>query len=172
MKIGIISDTHDNPHNLAKAIEIFKGQQVGLIIHCGDWATPALPGFCHTLNPPCKIISVFGNNEGDIYTMLDLKDKEGWNMEFYKGAKEIEEDGRKLIAYHGDCQPILDALIDCQKYDAVFYGHNHIPAIEKKGKTLCVNSGTISNLRRFNLNDEYTVAVYDTGKNYAEIIKL
>jgi uncharacterized protein len=37
MKIGIISDTHDDIENVQKAIEIFNGERVNCVIHAGDF---------------------------------------------------------------------------------------------------------------------------------------
>jgi predicted phosphodiesterase len=37
MKIGIISDTHDDIENVQKAIEIFNAEGVNYAIHAGDY---------------------------------------------------------------------------------------------------------------------------------------
>ena len=42
MKIGILSDTHDDIDNVKEAIYRFKEQKVELIIHAGDFVFPAL----------------------------------------------------------------------------------------------------------------------------------
>ena len=36
MKIGIVSDTHDNLNNLAAAVEVLRAEDVSSILHCGD----------------------------------------------------------------------------------------------------------------------------------------
>ena len=170
MLIGIISDTHDNARNLLKAVELFNKKKVGLVIHCGDWVSPFMPDFCNKLR--CKIISVFGNNEGDIFRFLKRHEKNKWNIEFERECIEINIDGKKIAAYHGHSKPLLQSLIKSQDYDAVFSGHNHKASVEKKGKTLHVNPGSISGVCESKLSDEITVAVYDTKTNNAEIISL
>ena len=40
MKIGVVSDTHDQRQRILEAIDIFNKEKVGLVIHCGDWVAP------------------------------------------------------------------------------------------------------------------------------------
>ena len=40
MRVAIMSDSHDNIWNMRKAVEIVKGRQAGLLIHCGDFIAP------------------------------------------------------------------------------------------------------------------------------------
>lgn len=170
MLIGIISDTHDNAINLLKAIKIFNEKKVDLVIHCGDWVSPFMPDFCKDLKT--KIISVFGNNEGDIYRFLTRAEKKNWNIEFYNKSIELELDNRKIVVYHGDSKPLLKGLIESQKYDVVFSGHTHTPLIERKGKTLHINPGSTSGLCESKIVDEITIVIYDTKKSDGEIIPL
>jgi putative phosphoesterase len=170
MLIGIISDTHDNARNLLKAVELFNEKKVELVIHCGDWVSPSMPPF--TKNLKCKIISVFGNNEGDKFQFLKYENVKELRIEFNNICFEKDIDGRKITAYHGQSEILLNGLIDSQKYDVVFSGHNHRALIEKKGKTLHVNPGSTSGVCGIELSDEITVAVYDTKTNTAEIISL
>jgi putative phosphoesterase len=170
MLIGIIADTHDNAINLLKAVKAFNQRGVGLVVHCGDWVSPFMADFCCELK--AKIISVWGNNEGDIYRFLTRQQKKKWNIDFQNVTCELEIEGRKLIAYHGGSKPLLGALIDSQKYDAVFSGHTHASLIETKGKTLHVNPGSTSGLCESEIVAEITIAVYDTESNKAEVIAL
>lgn len=170
MLIGIISDTHDNALNLLRAVKIFNEKEVSLVAHCGDWVSPFMPDFCTELK--AKIISVFGNNCGDVFRFLTRQQKKGWNIEFNKIVAEIEVDDRKIIIYHGDSKPLLEGLISSQKYDAVFSGHTHATVIETKGKTLHVNPGSTSGSCESKISNELTVAIYDTKLNKAEIVAI
>ena len=40
MKIGLISDTHDNIQNIRKAISLFNDKNVSFVIHAGDIVSP------------------------------------------------------------------------------------------------------------------------------------
>jgi uncharacterized protein len=170
MLIGILSDTHDNAINLVNAIKLFNKRKVKLAIHCGDWVSPFMPDFCEEAK--FKIISIFGNNEGDKYRFLMRSKINKWNIEFHNKFVELELEKRKLIAYHGDSDAIMISLIASKKYDAVFSGHTHKAVVEKKGKTLHVNPGSTCGIAESKLTKNITVAIYDTKNNSAEIINL
>ena len=40
MKIGVLSDSHDNVHMVAKAVELFNDEGVVLVVHAGDFIAP------------------------------------------------------------------------------------------------------------------------------------
>ena len=40
MRIGIISDTHDNVPMVQRAVEIFNAEAVDLVLHEGDYVSP------------------------------------------------------------------------------------------------------------------------------------
>ena len=64
MKIGLISDTHDNIQNIQKAIISFNDKQVRVVIHAGDIVSPeAVEAF-----DGMRLIGVIGNN--DLQTLL------------------------------------------------------------------------------------------------------
>jgi len=170
MKIGIISDTHDNAVDTLKAVQIFNKEKVSLVIHCGDWVSPFMPDFFSDLN--CKVISVWGNNEGDIYRFGMRKQLKGWNIEFHNKTAIIKKDGKMMIVYHGDDPNLLDALIKNQDYDVVFSGHTHKSLIHKYKKTLHINPGSISGLRESKIVNERTIAIYNTKTDEANIINL
>jgi putative phosphoesterase len=62
MKIGLISDTHDNIENIRKAIREFNEKNVDLVLHAGDFSSPiAVESFAGV-----KLVGVLGNNDKDI----------------------------------------------------------------------------------------------------------
>ena len=40
MKLGIISDSHENMPLIAKAVELFNHEEVDLVLHAGDFISP------------------------------------------------------------------------------------------------------------------------------------
>lgn len=172
MKIGVISDTHDYLPSVRKAIQIFRERQVEMVIHGGDWVAPFVPKFIKELSSPlcCPIQSVFGNNDGDVYLMLQMNHSLGWGIEFHKEIFKMEAGGRRIAVYHGTEPLITEALIRCQKYDAVFTGHTHQTVNEKINGTLHLNPGTTSFVRGTQILAEATVAIYNTDLNAAEIV--
>lgn len=169
MKIGVISDTHDQVDNILKAVEILNSEQVELVVHCGDWVAPFTLLFYKGLKAPIK--GVFGNNDGDRFLHPDRATKFDVSIEYQERILNLEIDGRKIFVYHGDYGPVTEALVLCGKYDAVFHGHTHKRVNETIGKTLSLNPGTF-----MPMTDPETkgasLAIYDTSTNTAAFIDL
>ncbi|MFA6007279.1 MAG: metallophosphoesterase [Candidatus Shapirobacteria bacterium] len=175
MKIGIISDTHDNLMGLKKAIEIFKEKNIEMMVHCGDWVSPFTLEFFDNemkgFNIPIK--SVVGNNPGDIKRTIMSNSLKKNPIEWPKTETlKFDVDNIKVIIYHGNDYDILEALIDCQKYDVVFTGHTHVSRNEMIGKTLILNPGSTSYACEGKIIENASVAIYDSNTNTAEIIQL
>ena len=66
MKIGVLSDTHDNLANIRKAVEIFSKTAWRSSSTAGDFCSPfTLPVFKPLAEKGVKMHAVFGNNDGD-----------------------------------------------------------------------------------------------------------
>ncbi|MBI3305054.1 metallophosphoesterase [Candidatus Parcubacteria bacterium] len=175
MTIGVISDTHDRFDTLEPAIRTFKKEGAGLVVHCGDWIAPFTVAKIVMLvkeHLGCPLKGVFGNNDGDLFSILAKNYAQGWDIEFSDTILELEFDGRKIAVYHGTDRAITDSLITSKHYDAVFSGHTHVPLNETREGVLVLNPGSTSYIRNGSIIDEATVAVYDTAANKAEIIQL
>lgn len=73
MKIGVISNTHDNLPAIEEAVKIFNSVEVGLIIHAGDRNAPFSP--TKFAAAKAKIVGVLGNVDGE-RDYLKVKAKE------------------------------------------------------------------------------------------------
>ena len=61
MRIGVVSDTHNNLKNVAKIVELFNASKVERVIHTGDITqAKTLDVFAH-LDAP--LFGVYGNND-------------------------------------------------------------------------------------------------------------
>ena len=169
MKIGIISDTHDQIDNIKKAIKIFKREKVVLVYHLGDFCAPFWIHLFEDL--PCSVKAVFGNNDGDVFKHFKMKPD---NLEFFDRFYVDEFNGKKICLTHGDPEELVDALFESKKYDIILRGHNHIAEIRKNDKTTLINPGSL--VEHFKgIHGKWTkpsIAIYDLGKNSAKIIKL
>ena len=70
MKIGIISDTHDNKKNILKAIEILNNEKVDKVFHAGDIVNSESADLFKKLE--ADMIITFGNCD---IARRDLKSK-------------------------------------------------------------------------------------------------
>jgi putative phosphoesterase len=153
MKIGIMSDSHDNLKNIKQALEIFKSENVEVILHAGDLVSP----FCVPLFEDFSgnFYLCAGNNLGDAKFLQSLIEGIG---EYYPEIAEIELDDNKFALYHGTYEPITRALLDSQNYDYIITGHTHHKEIKEKGKTILINPGETFG----DLYGKATIAILDT----------
>lgn len=153
MKIGIMSDSHDNIGNIKKAIQIFKEHKVEAILHAGDLISP----FCVPLFEEFSgnFFLCAGNNLGDTQFLKKLIEGIGT---YYPEIGEVELDNVKFALYHGTYEPITKALLDSQNYDYIITGHTHHKDIKEKGKTILINPGEAFG----DLYGTATIAILDT----------
>ena len=165
MLIGIISDTHDNLPKIEKVVERLNAENVALVLHAGNFVYPfVIPKF-RALN--AKLIGVFGNNDGD-HEFLKKRFSEIENCEVRGRFAEINVEGLRIALLHGDNNELLNSLINCGGFDVVVYGHSHAKKAHRNGKTLIVNPGEACGY----LSGEATIALLDTTKREAKIVKL
>ena len=136
MKIGIITDTHDQQSILKKAIEVFTEHHVDCVLHAGDITSPssvqALASIDHV-----KFIGVFGNCDSDKSGLESIvSSHEG---EIQKGIYRGKIGEKKLLMAH-DPHAFGDMPITGD-FDLIVYGHTHVQDIRRDGNTLVINPG-------------------------------
>ncbi len=165
MLIGLMSDTHDNLPAVEKAVKRLNDEKVELVLHAGDYVAPFVIAKFKALN--CKLIGVFGNNDGD-HELLKKRFSETTNCEVRGRFAEVDAAGFKIALFHGDEPELLNALTSRECFDAVVYGHAHVIVARKNGGMLVVSPGEVCGY----LTDKSTIAVLDTVKRDARIIEL
>ncbi|HLB70775.1 MAG: metallophosphoesterase [Candidatus Methanoperedens sp.] len=163
MKIGIISDTHDNLTAIDEAAKIFKKVGAGLIIHAGDWNAPF--SLVRLAMAKIRIVGIFGNVDGEReYLKTKAKDT---GAELLGEFGELEIEGTKMAIIHGKDERIVDALAKSGQYSAVIRGHTHKQEVRELGSTLVINPGEACGY----LTDKRTVAILDTLNLEVEVIE-
>ncbi|MEX2680033.1 MAG: metallophosphoesterase [Candidatus Sigynarchaeota archaeon] len=139
MKIGIMSDTHDNLENVEKIVSIFKKAGLGAVIHCGDYCSPFVARKLAAIEG-IPFYAVRGNNDGDISFLNTTFAKLGPIKEPYI---EFDIEGRKVLLLHGHAMPesCITDIAKGGRYDIIVYGHYHHVRNEMVGKTLVLNPG-------------------------------
>src|SRR3989339_1349694 len=166
MKIAIISDVHDNAHNLVLALDKINNLgNIEKILFLGDFAGAAIAGLlCAS---PIPVFAIWGNNDGDKCLITKFSLEKNSNMEVGFDTYDILEiDGRNIFLSHFPLP--AKPMAKSGEFDAVFYGHNHLKNKEMIGKCLVVNPGEIGAYK----TGIATFAVYDTKNNDAEIVKI
>ncbi|KUG20926.1 phosphodiesterase [hydrocarbon metagenome] len=165
MIIGLISDTHDCLPLIERAVRRLNQEQVGLVLHAGDFVAPFVIPKLKDLNAP--LIGVFGNNDGD-HELLIAKCAEHEGIEIRGRFAVVTVDGLRIALLHGDERDLLEALIEAEAFDVIVHGHTHTAGIMRKGNTLAVNPGEVCGY----LTGSSTLGLLDSGTREAEIIRL
>lgn len=162
MKIGLMSDTHDNQEATEKAVEFFNKKEVEHVLHAGDLVSPFTATKFAELK--AELHFVWGNNEGD---------REHTRTKFGEiGVEPAGEfasltlGGRKFALLHGKNEEVVEALAESGRYDVVVRGHTHEPGI--RNNPLVINPGATSGY----LAASRTVALLDTESMKAEIVEI
>ena len=163
MKIGVISDSHDNLMNIKKAVEVFSTNGVEALIHGGDFCSPfTLAEFKPLSEKGMKMYAVFGNNDGD--RVLLARRGEGF-CTFADGSLVVTLGNRRIVVLH--YPDLAEDLFRLGSYDLVIYGHNHTIRVEGGNKKL-LNPGTSSGY----LAPRATVAIVETEGMGVEIVTI
>lgn len=173
MKIGIISDTHDDLQNVRKAIEIFKKENVSLVIHAGDYVFPGVVQEFKELQNKAQLIGVFGNNDGEKIGLLNKFKEIGGDLRGDFAEKEI--DGLKFGIYHGTNEELKQAVSKSNEYDIFVCGHTHNKDERRIGRTQILNPGTAHQNfpdKDGRIEKDPTVIIYDTVVQRYEFISL
>lgn len=140
MRIGIVSDTHDNVRTLGRALSILRSEGISKLLHCGDLCSPiileALAGF-------------------DVWIALGNMDRQ---EELQPAASEVIGAGRladrhrltlnghSAALVHGHREDELRRLINTGAHAYVFHGHTHRRRNQRIGPTRVINPGALGGI--------------------------
>ena len=154
MKLGVLSDTHDNLTEVASALALFRQRQVEAIVHAGDFVAPFALKRILTIRLP--VHAVFGNCDGERAGLAALL------PDLADGPRHLELGGKKVCVIHDEKRLPRE---DFEAADLVIVGHSHTPKIERIEGRLIVNPGECCGW----VTGRGTVAVVDTDRLDASI---
>ncbi|MFB6115108.1 MAG: metallophosphoesterase [Candidatus Nanohalobium sp.] len=181
MKIGIVSDTHDNLKKTEKAVEFFEDKGCEKVIHCGDIVAPFT---AELFDADFEFHYVRGNNDGE----WNLKETVEEFGNFYNNIAELEVEGEdssekesfseqrsqendaalSICVYHGTEEEIVEGLVR-KDYDFVFRGHTHEKKISEHSGTVELNPGGIELPGQ---DEKFHVATLDTETREVEFHRI
>ena len=173
MKIGIISDVHDNLRTLNRLLKYLKeNEKVDMLINCGDWDTPFTMRTYVGFDRPIK--GVLGNGDPDIQKFLyQLQNSEmlkGIDMQINFRFLDLDIDGKRIGVFHGDEDCLNKVLIESQLFDVLCFGHVHQPSLKQEGKTLIINPGSLIGFMAEKGEVPVTYALYDSQNGKVQIV--
>lgn len=158
MKIGIVSDTHDNLEKAEAAAEFFEEKDCDTVIHCGDMVAPFT---ANLFDRDYEFHAVRGNNDGE-WNLKDYIDDFG---EFHGGFTKLSLDGELFAVYHGTEESIVRSLVQSGRYDYVLRGHSHAKKLDELDGTVEINPGGIAFPDQ---KEKFHVATLDTANGDVE----
>lgn len=162
MKIGILSDSHDNVPAVKAAAAVFREAGVAHVLHAGDFVAPFAPAPLVEAGAP--VTGVFGNNDGERVMLTRRFEANGWQL-FPKFAF-LELAGVR-IAMHHEPEPV-DALAASGLYELVVYGHTHDLEVRHTTAALVINPGEAGGW----LTGRCTCVVLDLDTMRPEVVEL
>lgn len=160
MRIGILSDVHDNIWALEAALVALKGADI--LLGLGDYCAPfTVQAIAEGFEGPVHL--VWGNNDGDKVAIVRLAARYA-HVTLHGDWAQLELGARKIAMTHDP--DLASALAAGGRFDFVCHGHNHQRKIATVGATLLVNPGEV--MGRFGVR---SVALYDAERHIAEIIE-
>jgi len=135
MRIGVVSDTHNNLKNVAKIVELFNQANVDRVVHTGDITqAKTIDVFAHLKAP---LFGVFGNNDQERDSLEAAISRHKFS--FCEPPFTTNWAGRDLIVVHDPLE--FEGHIDPQ-HDLALHGHTHLHRLESWGtKTTIFNPG-------------------------------
>ena len=163
MKVGVLSDTHDDETNLRVALDAYRQQRITQLIHCGDMIGPEIVGQLKGF----QVIYVDGNMDresGEIYRRLRELDPHSVVLPTFEG--EIAD--VSIAVTHGDDLAELNRVIRSGIHRFVFTGHTHRRRDETIGPTRVFNPGALGGLQF----ESRSYGVVDLVSGEVEVIEL
>jgi uncharacterized protein len=149
MRLGILSDTHDQQPRTRRAVELLLAEGADVLIHCGDLTGPEMVTACTVL--PCYF--VLGNNDADNVPELRRAMTEAGAICLEWGG-EVTLAGKRVAVTHGHMHTDVRRLLAARP-DYLLSGHSHIAADRRDGPTRRINPGALHQA------DEFSVALLD-----------
>ena len=154
MRLGILSDTHDQVGRTAGAVAMLAAEGAEELVHCGDLTGPEVVHACAGAGLPCHY--VYGNNDFDLDGIERAIAATGGSLLGWSGL--IERDGRRIAVTHGHLTSEFRRLVALAP-DYLLFGHTHQRLNERDGPTRQINPGALHRARG------WTVALLDVTRD-------
>ena len=137
MRVGVVSDTHNQIERLTQALDLLKAEGVSMVLHCGDIEDPPM------IEPFAGWDAhfVFGNCDWDRDGLRRAIGHIGATLHDRFGHLEVE--GVRLAFLHGDDLAMLRDVERSGAYPFLFHGHTHVAGERLSGETRVINPGAL-----------------------------
>ena len=143
MKIGVVSDTHNNLKNIELIINIFNDEKVPIVIHTGDITNANTLEQFSKLDS--KFIGVYGNNDRNESGLKEVAQRN--NFQFQEPPKRLNLLDKEIVIFH-EPDNIEEFLSENKMINVVLYGHTHRYENNTKNGVLYFNPGESAGMQK------------------------
>ncbi|MCX7064176.1 MAG: YfcE family phosphodiesterase [Proteobacteria bacterium] len=160
MRIGIVSDTHNNLKNVAKIVELFNSARVERVIHTGDVTqAKTIHAFAGL---EASLWGVFGNNDQERDSLEAAISERGFR--FVEPPLDLFWHERRIVVVHDPRD--LDHALN-HDHDLALHGHTHHHRLERVGAQVIFNPGECAG----HLEGYNAIGVIDLRSLEAELLR-
>lgn len=160
MRIGVVSDTHNNLSNVARIVELFNDAGVERVIHTGDITQAKTLDVFANLHAPLH--GVFGNNDQERASLEQAA--AGHGFAFSDPPLELDWHGRSILVVH---DPLEFSGVLNPRHELALHGHTHLYRLERRvGRTVFNPGECAGHMRGLN-----AVGVVDLTDLATELLK-
>jgi putative phosphoesterase len=157
VRIGVVSDTHNNLANVRRIVEILNAAGVERVVHTGDVTQAKTLRLLADLCVP--LVGVYGNND-EREPLAEVAAEAGFEM--VEPPLELDWCGRRILVVHDP----LDVDRWWSGHDVVLHGHDHRRRIQRDVERLVFNPGESAG----HLEGHNAVGIVDLASLATEIV--
>lgn len=159
MRIGVVSDTHDNARNVVQIVDVLKRARVDRVVHTGDITRGATLELLSQIGAP--LFGVYGNND----VLRDELDAVAARLHITLAEPPFDViwEGREILIVH-DPRDVAASVRDA--HHLVLHGHNHLHVHDHTDGRLTFNPGECAG----HLPGHNAVGVVDLATLSAEVL--
>ena len=134
MKIGVVSDTHNNLANVREIVRLFNAAGVDRVVHTGDITKAKTLDVLAGLDVP--LYGVYGNNDVEREALEASATRHGFV--FREPPLNLDWAPRRIVVVH-DPRDLRQPGVD--GHDLALHGHTHMARCEREQDRLVFNPG-------------------------------
>ena len=160
MRIGIVSDTHNNLKNVARIVDIFNDSGVQRVVHTGDITQAKTLDVFARLKAP--LYGVFGNNDQERESLGRAVAAHGFS--FADPPLELAWHGQRILVVHDPLE--FEGVLN-RNHDLALHGHTHLYRLERNGWQTIFNPGECAG----HMPGLNAVGIVDLGDLASELVR-
>jgi putative phosphoesterase len=162
MKIGILSDTHNDRSATQRALDVFRQHDIETLFHCGDLVSADMVAHFRGF----EVYLVRGNMDRHHVAALKAAVRSLPKAHWLGKGQELELDGKRIAITHGDRERVFEDLLFAQP-DYLFVGHTHRRRDERVGETRVINPGALGGTQ----HEARSIGILDLDTNRLQVVK-